>query len=117
MNYAVNQRKELETNIYVRASKMLESIAASEKENLRNIISKETIEALNEAIQKIKTESALKKLALESAIDGIKKGTMDYSKDPFLPLLQSILGTKLSKIKNLTPEEYRHYTDKSNLYN
>ena len=48
---------------------------------------------------------------LDSAIEGLSKGFMDYSNDPILPLVQSIIKKNVDKFANLPEAEYIKYED------
>lgn len=43
--------------------------------------------------------------SLDSAIDGLSKGFMDYDNDPLLPLILSSIENNVKKITSLTPQE------------
>ena len=49
-------------------------------------------------------DGTFQKQAFEGALEGIKKSTMDYSKDPILPLFLEKIRAKTKEYKDLTPE-------------
>ena len=48
----------------------------------------------------------LQRKMLDSAIEGLSKGFMDYNNDPILPLVQSIIEKHVHKFANLPEAEY-----------
>jgi hypothetical protein len=42
---------------------------------------------------------------LDSAIEGLSKGYMEYNNDPILPIVQRVVRKHVQKVEKLTPEE------------
>lgn len=59
----------------------------------------ETLRILNE------DPEGTKKSSFESALDGIRKGEMNYQIDPVLPILKDQIIARTTKYRNMSQEE------------
>lgn len=78
---------------------------AYETMNQASLLSKlidDALLAIDSSLKGDKKQEVLTK-SLDSAIEGISKGFMDYQNDPLLPLILSSIEANVKKITTLTP--------------
>lgn len=88
-NFLANEYLRLQTHITNRALNILKQAQAYETMNQAALLQKLIDDALLAIDQSLKGEKKAEVLAksLDSAIDGLSKGYMDYQNDPLLPLI------------------------------
>jgi len=89
-NYMTRSRTELEHHFHGRAKSMLDTIEHYERTNLRKLIDgigKAALAKVHAAMADPEQAAAIKQGAFESALSGIRDGTMTYKNDPILPIL------------------------------
>ena len=107
VNFLTNERLNLEKHFHDRTVGMLKQIKSYEEQNLKNQL-KSVSQRAFEATMKVIDENKGNKIsdqAFSSALDGIRKGRMDFSKDPVLPIMRKELAVRVADLKKLTPEE------------
>lgn len=104
MNYLISQRQNIEKHFHNWTINMLNNIAKFEESNLAQLKNIATT-AFAETVQEITSNEGTKWKAFESALDGIRKGEMNYKNDVVLPTLISKIKEKTSKLKELSAEE------------
>ena len=64
-------------------------------------------DAFDATLKKVESDpdKSVRRQAFVSALDGIKKGTMDFSKDPVLPIFREELSSRTKVLKSLSKEE------------
>ena len=90
VNYLSNSRTDLENHFHARAQTMLNTVERYEQVNLRNLlngIGKGALEKLHAALADPQEGAAIKEGAFQSALAGIRDGSMTYKNDPVLPIL------------------------------
>lgn len=107
VNYLTNERLNLEKHFHDRTVAMLSNIATFEEQNLRNRAATLAREAFAETLKKVEndTDGSVRRQAFVAALEGIKKGSMDFKSDPVLPLLQTELAARTASLKALSPAE------------
>lgn len=105
-NYLINSRLNLEASFRNRTVNILNSIVKFENQNLTDQLTSVTDSALAETLEELAADpEATRRSALDAALDGIRKGTMDYASDTVLPLLNSKIQAKTSQYKSLSEED------------
>lgn len=64
-----------------------------------------SLETVNNSIKNQGTKSDILQAAFRSALIGIRTGEMRYEEDPFLPLLQNEMESRINHFKGLSSEE------------
>ena len=107
VNFLTNERQNLEKHFHGRTLDMLKSIRSYEEQNLKNKLKSVTQDAFDATMKIIDTDKGgkISDLAFKSALDGIRKGKMDFSKDPVLPIMKKELHSRVADLKEMTPEE------------
>lgn len=106
VNYLTNERLNLEKHFHDRTLAMLNQISGYEKQNLKNKLSSITQGAFDATLEKIeKDDGTIRQKAFESALDGIRKGKMDFAKDPILPIMKEELESRTKELRGLSAEE------------
>lgn len=115
-NYLVNSRIGLERHFHQRTLNLLRNVKKFELANLSTHLNSITTDALASTLQQLENNpEETRRQAFEAALEGIRKGKMDYSTDPVLPILKEEINKRTTHFKNLTPEqesEYLQLTDK-----
>lgn len=88
-NHLETSRIALKKHTYERAMTILRTTEIYEDQNLKGYMNEQLIKAVENMKSALSGEqgSAIKKQAFESALIGIRKGTMQYENDPMLPIL------------------------------
>lgn len=78
-----------------------------EQANQRYLVNNIVNEALAEVDRTLSENlEALQDPMFESALIGLKQRKMTYEKDPLLPMIRDRIQSKISKLNNMTEEEY-----------
>lgn len=108
--YLENERKNLEKHFYDRTVNMLKGVEQMENSNVKDKI-KEAIEGgVKAVLAKIESPEGKKSLhasSFNSALQGLRSGTMKYENDALLPLFLNEIKGRLEPLKKLSPEEER----------
>lgn len=108
VNFLTNQRTDLENHFHQRAANMLTSIERYEQSNLKNLlngIGKGALEKLNTVLKDESSAKAIKEAAFQSALTGIRDGSMTYKNDPLMPILTNEINARVTAYKKLSSEE------------
>lgn len=108
VNFLSNSRNELENHFHGRAQNMLASIERYENVNLKSLlngIGKGALEKVHAALADPVQGQAIKEGAFQSALAGIRAGSMTYQNDPILPILQDEITSRVNAYKSLSAEE------------
>jgi hypothetical protein len=106
VNYLTNERLNLEKHFHDRTLGMLNNISAFEKQNLKNKLNSVTQAAFDATLKKVETDiDQIREQAFKGALEGIRKGRMDFSSDPVLPIMAEELATRIAELRALTPEQ------------
>lgn len=107
VNFLTNERLEVEKHMHERALAMLRTIYNFEQGNLRAELKRIVNEALESSLNQLRNEqqSELHSSAFASALEGIRRGEMNYREDPILPLVLEKIRAATQRLKNLTPEQ------------
>jgi len=108
VNFLSNSRTALEHHMHDRATGMLKSVQRYENNNLKSIvdsIGEKSFAKVTESISSPEKKSEILTASFESALDGIRTGTMTYKNDPLLPILQSEIQERCKAYQGLTAAE------------
>jgi len=108
VNFLTNSRTELENHFHNRAHNMLTTIERYEQGNLKNLlngIGKGALEKVNSAMSESANSSEIKEAAFQSALSGLRDGTMTYKNDPLMPILTSEIDARVAHYKSLNSAE------------
>ena len=107
MRKLTSERLEVEKHMHERALAMLRTIYNFEQGNLRAELKRIVNEALESSLNQLRNEqqSELHSSAFASALEGIRRGEMNYREDPILPLVLEKIRAATQRLKNLTPEQ------------
>ncbi len=108
VNFLTNSRVELEGHFHNRAQNMLNSIERYEHNNLKNLlngISKGALEKVSSSLSDPATSKAIKDAAFQSALSGIREGSMTYKNDPLMPILANEITSRVNAYKALSKDE------------
>lgn len=106
-NFLTNERLNLEKHFHDRTVTMLNQIVSYEQMNLKNKMLSLAQDAFNATIERVESDAdgSIKEQSFQAALNGIRKGEMDFTGDPVLPILQEELSKRVQDLKNMTPEE------------
>uniref|UniRef100_A0A7S3P0L1 Uncharacterized protein n=1 Tax=Euplotes crassus TaxID=5936 RepID=A0A7S3P0L1_EUPCR len=107
VNFMTNERLNLEKHFHERTVNMLHQIQGFEQQNMKNKLKSVTQEAFDATLAKIESdeEDVIYNQCFDAALDGIRKGRMDFKMDPVLPIMTEELSSRVSVLKNLTEEQ------------
>lgn len=106
VNYLTNEKLNLEKHFHDRTLSMLNQITSFEQQNMKNKLNSITQEAFKATLDRFENDKGeLREKAFQSALDGIRKGKMDFSQDPILPIMQEELRQRTQELKDLSEEE------------
>lgn len=107
VNFLTNERLNLEKHFHDRTVGMLKTISSYENQNLKNKLSSVTLEAFEATMEKVENDhdGEIKEQSFRAALDGIRKGRMDYAEDPVLPIMREELASRVAQLKEMTPQE------------
>jgi len=106
-NHLSSSRVQLKKHTYERALSILRTTDMYENSNLSNYMNEELLKAVtNMKAALTGAESAnIKKQAFDSALIGIKKGSMTYENDPLMPILLKEIEAMETAAKALTDDQ------------
>jgi len=108
VNYLTNSRTDLENHFHSRAHNMLASIERYEQANLKNLlngIGTGALQKLKDNLEHPEHSVAIKEAAFQSALQGIRDGSMTYKNDPLMPILTNEINDRCSGYKALSAQE------------
>jgi len=108
INFLTNSKLDSEANFHSRAVSMLNQIQNFENANLKANMKEIAVGSVDKVLGQIETpayKDDIKRASFLSALDGIRTGTMTYSQDLILPMIQQEMEQRLAKFKGLTAEE------------
>lgn len=107
VNFLTNERLNLEKHFHERTVAMLHQIQGFEQQNLKNKLRSVTQSAFDATLARVEAdpEGKIYDQCFTAALDGIKKGSMDFKMDPVLPIMTEELSTRVADLKNMTDEE------------
>ncbi len=106
IKFLTNERLNLEKHFHDRTATMLATISNYETQNLKNKLSSIAQESYQATLKQLESDNgAIKEQAFEAALDGIRKGSMDFAMDPILPILKNEIASRTNQLRNLTPEQ------------
>lgn len=107
VNYLSNERLNLEKHFHDRTVNMLKNISSLEAQNLKNKVNAVTKEAVDATMAKVDRDQdgEITEQAFQAALDGLRKGKMDYAKDPVLPILQEEISSRVADMRSMTAQE------------
>lgn len=108
VNFLTNSRVALEGHFHGRAQNMLTTVERYEQSNLKNLIGKITTESfskIEETLNDPAGRADIQDKFFQSALQGLRKGVMEYENDPLLPILQGEIAQRTQAYANLSAEE------------
>lgn len=108
VNFLTNSRTELENHFYGRTVNMLSSIERFEQANLKallNGIGSGALQKVKDSLANPETAAAIKEQSFQSALQGIRDGSMTYKNDPLMPILSNEISDRCAAFKSLSPKE------------
>ena len=108
INFLTNSKLDSEAHFHTRAVSMLNQIQNFENANLKANMKEIAVGSVEKVLGQIDTPAFaadIKRASFLSALDGIRTGTMTYSQDLILPMIQKEMEERLAKYKGLSPEE------------
>jgi hypothetical protein len=108
VNFLTTQRVDLENHFHARASSMLTTIERYEASNLKgmlNGIGSGALSKLNATLADPEESKAIKEASFQSALQGIRDGSMSYKGDPLMPILTGEIEARVNSFKSLSPAE------------
>ena len=108
VNFLSNSRLALEHHMHDRAVNMISSIQRFEAQNLKtivNAIGDDSFAKVKSAITDAAQQADIQEAAFQSALDGIRQGSMTYNNDPLLPILRNEINSRTSAYQGLSAEE------------
>jgi hypothetical protein len=107
VNYLTSERFNLEKHFHDRTLALLSNIVSFEEQNLRNKITSIARDAFAETLKKVEhdRDGSVRRQAFVAALDGIKKGSMDFKSDPVLPILKQELTSRTDALRGLSAED------------
>lgn len=108
VNFLTNSRLALENHFHGRAQNLLTSVERYEQANLRNLIgqiTKESFSKIEETLNNPAGRAGVQDAFFQSALQGLRKGKMEFDNDPLLPILQDEIAKRTAAYQNLSAEE------------
>lgn len=108
VNYLTNSRVDLENHFHTRTVNMLQSIEKFEQSNLKTLlngIGSGALQKVKDNLANPATNAEIKESAFQSALQGIRDGSMTYKNDPLMPILSSEINERCQGYKSLTAAE------------
>ena len=108
VNFLTNSRTDLENHFHSRAVNMLGSIERFEQSNLKNLlngIGSGALQKVKDSLANPESAAAIKEASFQSALQGIRDGSMTYKNDPLMPILTNEINDRVSGYKALNSEE------------
>lgn len=108
VNFLSNSRVDLENHFHNRTHNMLSSIERYEQANLKNLlngIGSGALDKLKASLADPEQSKAIKEASFQSALQGIRDGSMSYKGDPLMPILTNEIESRVNAYKSLSAEE------------
>merc|ERR1712046_221250 len=108
INFLTNSKLDSEAHFHTRTVSMLNQIQNFENANLKANMKEIAVGSVEKVLGQIDSPefaADVKRASFLSALDGIRTGTMTYSQDLILPMIQKEMEERLAKYKGLSPEE------------
>jgi hypothetical protein len=108
INFLTNSKLDAEANFHKRTVVMLNYIQRFENDNLKAQMREIAEGSVNKVVAMTSDpehEDRIKRASFESALDGIRTGTMTYQGDAILPEVEAEMAIRLEKFKGLSKEE------------
>ena len=107
VNFLTNERLNLEKHFHDRTVSMLNQIKGFENQNLKNKLRSVTLDAFDATLKKVEADvdGEIYEQSFTAALEGMRKGRMDYATDPVLPIMREELSGRVASLKNMTPQE------------
>lgn len=108
VNFLTNQRQALEDHVHSRAQSLINSVERYEQNNLKSLIadiSRDSFAKIEQQLADPASSKAIKDQFFQSALQGLRKGVMEYENDPLLPILQVEISKRTAAYKNLSAAE------------
>eukprot|EP01016_Furgasonia_blochmanni_P020168 TRINITY_DN224_c0_g1_i14.p3 TRINITY_DN224_c0_g1~~TRINITY_DN224_c0_g1_i14.p3 ORF type:complete len:239 (-),score=112.71 TRINITY_DN224_c0_g1_i14:360-1076(-) len=105
--FLANEHLNLQRHIADRALSILKQAQTYEELNKSKYIQTILDDATQEIDKQLKGPNAkeIQRRMLDSAINGLSKGFMDYQNDPILPIVQGVVKRHVEKLAKLSPQE------------
>lgn len=107
-NFLMNEQLNLQKNIQERTVNILKQAETYENLNsqayIRNILELATAE-IDKQLKEGTNSAEVQKAMLDSAIQGLRAGKMEYVNDPILPMVLNVVQREVAKLKSLSAEE------------
>lgn len=110
INFLTNNKLYAERSFHGRAVAMLNQIQMYENNNLKNKMRDIALGSVNKVLDMVDDPAHaddIRRASFESALAGIRSGTMTYENDKLLPLIQEDMADNLAKFQGLTAAEER----------
>lgn len=108
VNFLTNQRVDLENHFHSRAANMLTNIERYEQSNLKTLlngIGSGALAKLKGSLADAADSQAIKEASFQSALQGIRDGSMSYKGDPLMPILTGEIEARVNAYKALSGQE------------
>eukprot|EP00355_Strombidium_rassoulzadegani_P000955 CAMPEP_0168612474 /NCGR_PEP_ID=MMETSP0449_2-20121227/2938_1 /TAXON_ID=1082188 /ORGANISM="Strombidium rassoulzadegani, Strain ras09" /LENGTH=401 /DNA_ID=CAMNT_0008653045 /DNA_START=8 /DNA_END=1213 /DNA_ORIENTATION=- len=108
VNFLANSKLNSEAHFHQRALSMLNQIKYYENANLKANMREIAVGSLEKVIAQVNdpaNAAEVKRSSFESALDGIRSGSMTYKGDKILPMIEAEMKERLEKFKGLSAEE------------
>jgi hypothetical protein len=108
INFLTNSKMDAEAHFHARAVSMLNQIQNFENANLKANMKEIAVGSVEKVFAEIETPAKradIKRASFLSALDGIRTGTMTYSQDLILPMIQEEMEARLAKFNGLSAAE------------
>jgi len=108
INFLTNSKLNAEASFHNRTVSMLNQIQYFEQANLKNEMRSVVQGSLDVVLGHIDDPAQaadIRRASFESALDGIRTGTMTYSKDSLLPMLEAEVKERLVRFNGMSKEE------------
>ena len=99
VNFLTNSRIGLENHFHARTVSMLSSVERFEQSNLKNLlngIGSGALKKLKDSLANPESNKEIKEASFQSALQGIRDGSMTFKNDPLMPILTSEINDRVS---------------------
>jgi len=107
INFLTNEKLNLEQHFHERTLSMLSNIQRYEKQNLDLHVNRIASEAYASVLESVTgtQKSEFQQSSFQTALEGIRTGTMQYQGDAILPLLREEIGKRTQEFKGLSQQQ------------
>jgi hypothetical protein len=108
INFLTNSKLDAEANFHRRTVAMLNYIQRFENDNLKGTMREIAEGSVNKVVAMVddpEHSERIQRASFESALDGIRTGTMTYQGDAILPEVEAEMAQRLERFKGLSKEE------------